>query len=78
MEILLFMATLIIIVTIVLYAHYQGYKQGRKQGFEAGKAAINDYALKLNRAQNERIKQLMSEKNEEIEKIARILSDGRG
>ena len=46
--------------------HYDGYKRGREHGIEIGKEKINEYALKINEAQGERIKELMNEKNAEI------------
>lgn len=58
--------------------HYNGYKVGYRHGFELGKERINEYALKVNHAQDERIKELQEERQaarmDDIDKIASFLT----
>lgn len=58
----------------MVLVHYHGYKLGHKDGFELGKKRINKYALKVNEAQGERIKELESQRHGDINKIVEFLS----
>ncbi len=63
-----------IVFSFLLLIHYNGYKIGYKHGFELGRERINEYALKVNKAQDERIKELESQRYGEINKMARFLT----
>lgn len=53
---------LIFVFIILIYVYSKGfdngYRAGHRKGFEGGKRAINEYVLKINHAQGERIVQL--------------------
>lgn len=63
-EILLIYGAISSLTIIVVKIHYNGYRKGYKAGFEQGRTRINQYALKVNEALNERIKELQSTNNE--------------
>lgn len=59
-----FLIVLLIILSLVVLlsiTHYNGYKNGFKMGFEQGYSKSNEYILKVNYAQEERIKELMED-----------------
>lgn len=68
----------IVILSVLGLIHYNGYQMGYKQGFELGREKINEYAMKVNRAQDERIKELEDEREvgrmDDIERIASFLT----
>ena len=64
MEVLVYALIVIAVLLSLQIMHYEGYKKGHKQGFELGREKINEYALKINEAQGERIKQLQEEINQ--------------
>lgn len=74
MNLVLLCIAVMIIFSISGLIHYNGYKVGYKHGFDLGKEKINEYALKVNEAQDERIKELESQRYGEINKIARFLT----
>lgn len=51
-------------VVLLAYIHYRGYMAGFKDGYHKGHERINEYAVKINHAQGETIRDLISEKNE--------------
>lgn len=53
--------SLLILLSILVLTHYNGYKNGFKMGFEKGYSKSNEYILKVNHAQGERIKELMED-----------------
>jgi len=68
------MLLILIVISIAFLVHHHGYKAGHKDGFELGKEKINEYALKVNESQAERIKELESQRSGQINKIARFLT----
>lgn len=63
-ETIIMSVALSLLVIFIVRTHYNGYKKGYKAGFEQGRTRINIYALKVNEALNERVKELQSVRNE--------------
>lgn len=66
-ETLIISAALSLVVMFLIHMHYsrylKGYKEGYKKGHELGRKQINNYALKVNAALNERVAELQSDRN---------------
>lgn len=63
MDVFLIASIVLAIISLAGLVHYNGFKIGYKMGLEKGVTEINEYAVKVNEAQNERIIQLMHEVN---------------
>lgn len=62
MDWMLGIAVLAFVLMVLIYAYTQGfndgYRAGRRSGFEDGKRAINEYVVKINHALGERIEEI--------------------
>lgn len=63
-EMLLIASVTVAAVFFIVSIHYNGYKKGYKSGFMQGRTRINEYALKVNQALNERVAELQSARND--------------
>ncbi|MEI3605949.1 hypothetical protein SPD48_09625 [Pseudogracilibacillus sp. SE30717A] len=63
-EMLLIVSVTVAAVCFIVSIHYNGYKKGYKSGFMQGRTRINEYALKVNQALNERVAELQSARND--------------
>lgn len=66
MDWLFWIAIILFVFIVSVYAYSKGfnngYKAGHRKGFDIGKREINEYLLKLNRALGERIEEMDSRK----------------